>query len=266
MSHAVPAAEPVILVQRAGTVVTVVLNRPDRMNAMNKAMWLELGRAMRDVSADDTVRCVVLRGAGGKAFSPGADITEFDSERATPEQAAEYGELMGTTTEAIGDCPHPTVALIEGNCVGAGLAIALTCDLRICGEGSRFGVPVNRLGVSMPWSELATVVAAVGRSTALEILFEARVFGAAEAKEKGIVSRVVADAEVEKEAYAMARRIADGAPFVNRVHKRLVRTLARGEALGDVDKALSFACFATSDYREGLAAFLGKRKPVFQGK
>jgi enoyl-CoA hydratase len=264
------AGDDLVLVQRDGPIATVVLNRPEKLNALNKAMWRLAGEAMAALDADDTVRCVVLRGAGDKAMGPGADIAEFESERANAAQARDYGGLMHDTMHAIRDCRHPVIALIKGLCVGGALELALMCDMRICGEGSRFGVPINRLGLVMAYPEIEALVGLVGRSTALEILFEARVFGAAEAREKGLVNRVVPDDQVEDEVYAAARRIADGAPLVNRWHKKFVdRVLAGHRAatpLTEAELAEGYACFDTEDFNTGYRAFLAKQKPEFKGR
>ena len=200
-----------ILVERAGAIATVVLNRPEKLNALTKPMWQRLGDVITELSADDALRCLVLRGAGDKAFAPGNDISEFENERANVEQARAYGAIMRRTLAAFEHCRHPMVALIKGICVGGGLELAANCDLRICGESSRFGVPINKLGLVMAHAELRGLVNLVGRATALEILLEGRIFGAQEAKAKGLMTRIVPDDKVEEEAYATAQRIADGA-------------------------------------------------------
>lgn len=262
--------ENVVLVEREGDIATVVLNRPEKLNALNKAMWRRLGDVMAELDSDQDVRCVVLRGAGDKAMGPGADIAEFETERSNSQKAAEYGALMHRSMHAIRDCRHPVIALIKGLCVGGTLELALMCDIRICGEGSRFGVPINRLGLVMAHPEVEALVGLVGRSVALEILFEARVFDAAEAKDKGLVNRVVPDDQVEAEAYAAARRIADGAPLVNRWHKKFAdRVLAGAHSaapLTAAELAEGYACFDTDDYNTGYQAFLAKKKPKFEGK
>jgi enoyl-CoA hydratase len=255
-----------ILVSRDGVIATVALNNPDRLNALNKAMWAGLGKVMRELSADEQLRCVVVRGAGEKAFAAGADIAEFARERADSRQAKPYGELIHQTMQSVARCRHPTVALIRGACVGGGLEIAAMCDLRICGQASRFGIPVNRLGLTMAYGELMGLLALVGRAVALEILLEGRVFDADEAYRKGLVNRVVADGKVEEEAYATARRIAEGAPLVNRWHKQFIERLAVRADLTAGEWDEGYACFDTGDYREGVNAFLAKRKPGFKGK
>jgi len=259
------AADPV-LVSRDGAIATVALNNPEKLNALTRAMWARLGEVMRELSADDALRCVVVRGAGDQAFAAGADISEFATERANRAQAREYGNLIHATMQAVTRCRHPVVAMIRGACVGGGLEIAAMCDFRVCGESSRFGVPINRLGLTMGYGELAGLLALAGRAVTLEILLEGRVFDAQEALAKRLVNRVVPDERVEAESYALARRIADGAPLVARWHKQYIDRLAVTPDIPPEEWDEGFACFDTSDYREGVQAFLGKRKPQFKGK
>ena len=255
-----------VLVTRDGAIATVTLNNPDRLNALTKAMWSALGATMHELSADDALRCVVVRGAGEKAFAAGADISEFATERASNKQARAYGELIHETMQAVAHCKHPTVAMIRGACVGGGLEIAAMCDMRICGESSRFGIPINRLGLTMAYGELQGLLALVGRAVTLEILLEGRVFDAREALQKRLVNRVVPDGEVEQAAYALAQRIADGAPLVARWHKQFIERLSVHASLTDAEWQEGFACFDTEDYRIGVEAFLNKAKPRFTGR
>jgi len=255
-----------IAVLRDGAVATVVLNRPEKLNALTKAMWRSLGEAIGTLSADDDLRCIIVRGAGEKAFSPGNDISEFATTRSNKAQAIEYGRVMHAAGDALWRCRHPLVAQIHGICVGGGLEIASLCDLRICGEGSRFGAPIKNLGLVMAYSEMAPLVRLVGADVALEILLEGRVFDAREAKEKRLVTRVVPDAEVVAEAMASAQRIADGAPLVARWHKQFARRLAEGTPLSAAEYDECYDCFDTDDFRTGYAAFLAKRKPDFRGR
>ena len=251
---------------RDGPIATVVLNRPEKLNALTRAMWQSLGETIRALSADDSLRCVILRGAGEKAFPPGNDIAEFASERANKAQAIAYGHVMHATLNSLADCRHPVVAQIHGVCVGGGLEIAALCDLRICGESSRFGAPIKNLGLTMAHAEMGPLLRLVGPATALEILLEGRVFGAKEAKDKGLVTRVVPDAEVEREARATAERIAEGAPLVARWHKKFARRLADPRPLSASETDEGFDCFDTEDFRIGYAAFLAKDKPAFVGR
>ncbi len=255
-----------IQTQRHGAVATVVLNRPEKLNALTKPMWRELGATITALSSDDSVRCIVLRGAGEKSFSPGNDIAEFQTERANKQQAIDYGCVMHATAKALNDCPHPLVAQIHGICVGGGLEIAALCDIRICGESSRFGAPIKNLGLVMAYPEMAPLLRLVGHDTTLEILLEGRIFDAAEAKEKRLVTRVVPDDQVQAESHATAQRIAEGAPLVARWHKRFARRLADARPISEAEADECFDCFDTEDFRIGYAAFLAKEKPEFTGK
>jgi enoyl-CoA hydratase/carnithine racemase len=258
--------EDTVLVQGAGDIVTVVLNRPEKLNALTKPMWQRLGDIFEELSAREDVRCIVIRGAGTKAFAPGNDISEFANERSNVEQARAYGAIMKRTIEAIAACRHPVVAQIHGICVGGGLEIAGLADIRICGASSRFGVPINKLGLVMAYAEIGSLIALAGEANALEILLEGRVFDAAEAKERGLVTRVVADDQVEAEAQATARRIADGAPLVARWHKKFARRLRDPKPLTEKEYLEGFECFGTEDFRIGYQAFLAKQKPEFKAK
>ncbi|MBA2549328.1 MAG: enoyl-CoA hydratase/isomerase family protein [Burkholderiaceae bacterium] len=255
-----------IFVERDGSVATVVLNRPGKLNALTRGMWASLGDIVTQLSEDDTLRCVILRGAGEKSFSPGNDIAEFAHERSNKKQAIEYGKVMHRTADALANCRHPMIAQIHGICVGGGLEIAALCDLRICGQSSRFGAPIKNLGLVMAYAEMAPLVRLVGSAVALEILLEGRIFDAAEAKEKGLVTRVVPDDQVAAEVRAAAQRIADGAPLVARWHKKFARRLAEGTSLSAAELDECFDCFDTEDFRIGYAAFLAKEKPQFIAK
>ncbi|MGE5336975.1 MAG: enoyl-CoA hydratase/isomerase family protein [Gemmatimonadota bacterium] len=255
-----------ILVELDGPIATVVLNRPEKLNALTRPMWQGLGETVARLSADDSLRCVILRGAGEKSFSPGNDISEFETVRSNKAQAREYGRIMHATAQAFAECRHPLVAQIHGICVGGGLEIASLCDLRICGEGSRFGAPIKNLGLVMAYAEMAPLVALVGRAIALEILLEGRIFDAREAKDKGLVTRVVPDDQVAAEARATAERIADGAPLTARWHKKFARRLLDPRPLTDAERDECFDCFDTEDFRIGYRAFLAKQKPRFVGK
>jgi enoyl-CoA hydratase/carnithine racemase len=255
-----------IFVERNGSIVTLTLNSGRKLNALNMETWEQLGQAINKISSEDEVRCVILRGPDRSAFAAGADIAEFDTVRANSANAKAYGDLVSQTVLAIAACRHPTIALIHGVCVGGGLEIAGACDLRFCGESSRFGIPINRLGLVVGYPELRLLIDLIGRSAALEMLFEGRIMGAAEAKEKGLVNRIVADSEVEEETNRMARNIAAGAPLVARWHKKFAQRLREPEPLTPVELDEIYDCYDTEDYRVGRQSFLDKKPPEFQGK
>ena len=257
-----------VSVAREGAIATVTLSNPGKLNALTVAMWQALTRAMAALSADDALRCVVLRGAGEQAFAAGADIAEFATVRDNVEQGKRYHrELVYGALEALDQCRHPKIAMIHGPCVGGGLEIACQCDLRIAGAAARFGVPINRLGFPIAYDELRALLPVVGRAAALEILIEGRVWSADEAYAKGLLSRVVPDASLEAETRAAAQRIAEGAPLVARWHKRFVRRLTPQPApLTEAEIEENFAYFNTEDYRIGYEAFIKKKKPKFVGR
>jgi enoyl-CoA hydratase/carnithine racemase len=221
---------------------------------------------MRELDADKSLRCIVLRGAGGKAFAAGADISEFEKTRNNSRSGRKYGDALEVTMAALARCRHPLVAMIQGVCVGGGLEIASQCDLRICGASSRFGIPINKLGLTVGYGEMKALIDLIGRAATLEILLEGRVLGAAEAKDMGLVNRVVPDDKVEEEAMAAARRIADGAPLVARWHKKFARRLGEPRPPTRAERNEAYACYDTEDFRIGVAAFLAKQKPEFKGK
>ena len=248
-----------------GAIATVVIDNPGRLNALSLPMWRQLRDVFKGLSADETLRCVVLRGAGD-AFAAGADIAEFESERHDVDSARKYGEAVHGALDAISDCRHPVVALIKGACVGGGLEIVARVDLRICGESARFGIPVNRLGAVVAYQEMKPLVQIAGPAVALEILLEGAIIKAADAERKGLVNRVVADRVVEDEVYATAHRIADGAPLVARWHKKFVRRLLDPKPLSAAELEDNYACFATEDFQTGYRSFLEKKKPEFKGR
>ncbi len=255
-----------ILVDASAPLATVTLNRPKRLNALDEESWRLLGEAFDVLDADDNVRCVVVRGAGERAFSAGADVAEFADKRRDVERATAYGKIELAGIEAATTCRHPTVAQIHGVCVGGGLAVALACDLRVCAQSSRFGVPVNQLGLTMSYGELGLLQRAVGASAASEILLSGEVFGAERALHLGLVGRVADDDRLDDEVAALTGLIVERAPLVNRWHKKFIRRLQDPTPLSEAEIAEGYECFGTEDYRTGFEAFLAKRKPTFEGR
>lgn len=254
-----------ILVARDGFIATVTLNRPERLNALDLASWNALARSFDELSRDDSLRCVVIRGAG-KNFAAGADISAFAKERTDASAAKIYAQALQRALAAVSAGKHPVVASISGVCVGGGMELASVCDIRVCGASSRFGVPVKRLGITMAYGELAALVQLVGPAAAREILLEGEVFGSQRALALGLVNRVVADEKVEEESYACARRIAEGAPLVARWHRKFIRRLADPAPLTQAEIDESHAAMDTEDYKEGVRAFLAKKPPDFKGR
>ena len=247
-------------------IVEVSLNRPEKLNALTKPMWRELGKIFKKLSKDKNLRCIVIRGKGGKSFSPGNDISEFETQRSSSKLAKAYGVHLHGTLRAIQECPIPTIALIEGICVGGGMEIAACCDLRICGESSRFGVPIKRLGLTMAAKELEALLKITSYSIAMEILLEGKIMNAKEAYKKNLVNRVVADLEVENEVYKSAELISEGAPKVARWHKQFAKEILKTGKVSDKLNNLGYKCYDTEDFKIGYKSFLAKTKPKFKNK
>ncbi len=246
-----------------GSVATLLLNRPDKRNALTLGMWRELEQAFHALQADERVRCIVVRGAGGN-FAAGADLSEFPALRASREQAEAYGRQMIAALIAVRDCRHPTIAAIEGLCVGGGLEIALMCDLRLGAADSRYGIPIQKVGVAMPYPELAILTQMLGRPTMLALLLEGQLHDATWAERHGLVCKIAHD--LEAELATMIGRIVAGSPVSHRHHKHFTqRAFDLLQALDADDVRRSYAAVETEDYREGIAAFLERRSPKFPG-
>ncbi len=257
--------EPVYI-QRDGFVATLVINRPERHNAITARMWRTLHQTILELSSDISLRCIVIKGSGGRAFSSGCDIHEFGRVRSNRKQAKEYGKVMHDTLDALVNCPIPLVAAIEGICIGAGLEIASTCDFRICNESARFGAPIKNLGLVMAYPELAPLVELAGKDVVLEMLLEGRILNAAEAKEKRLVTRVVPDGQLEPCVNDTIQRVVSGAPLAARWHKKFIRKLAHTSHLSESEKDECFDCFDTDDFQTGCSAFVKQIRPEFNGK
>ena len=257
----------IVLFAVEGTTATVTLSHSGKLNAISAQMWQALADGFTRLSADISLRCVVVRGADGN-FAAGADIAEFPVVRGDEAAVRRYHmEIIAPALQAIANCRHPTVAKIEGVCVGGGLEIACHCDLRIAADNSRFGVPINRLGFPMAPGELQGLLALAGRAVALEILLEGRVFDAAEARDKGLLTRVVPAGALAAEVDAAVRRITAGAPAAARINKATIRRLSpQPQPLNAEELDAHFAYAEGGDHAEGVAAFLARRPPQFEGK
>ena len=257
-----------LITERDGAVGRMTFNNPERHNALSLEMWEAAIRIVDDFANDDAIRVIVVTGAGGKAFVSGADISRFGDERADAEAVAHYNATTARATQSLATVAKPTIAMIDGYCIGGGVSIAVSCDLRICSDRSQFGIPSARLGLGYGFAGVRRLVGQVGPSFAKEILFTARRFDAVEAAAMGLVNRVVAAAELEATVRDCAETIAANAPLTVAAVKRIV-----AEVLKDPDErdlaaceSLVKACFDSEDYIEGRQAFLEKREPRFRGR
>ncbi len=248
-----------------GAIATVTLSNPGKLNALDVAMWQGLRNTFDKLSADTALRCIIVTGEDGN-FAAGADIAEFATVRSNLADGMHYHtDTIALALQAIGNCLHPTIAAIEGVCVGGGLEIACACDLRIAAAGSRFGIPINRLGFPLAPGELQGLLDLVGKAAALEILLEGRVFDAEEARGKGLIHRIAAN--VADEARQSAARIAKGAPLAARMNKKLINRLSvAAQPLTAQELQQAFAFLESQDYREGVSSFLQKTPPTFTGQ
>ncbi len=257
-----------MIARKEGSTGWMLFNNPARHNAVSLEMWEAMPRILAGFEADDAIRCIILGGAGGKAFVSGADISKFGENRSTPELVKASDARSEAANRALRECPKPTIAMIRGYCIGGGVAVALACDLRIAGQGSRFGVPAARLGLGYRMTGVKKLVDIVGPAFAKEIFFTARQFTAEEAFAMGLVNRVVPQAELETYVADYARRIADNAPLTVNSIKRIVGEVLKDPEARDLALCdrLVRECFESVDYAEGRRAFMEKRKPVFAGR
>lgn len=256
-----------MLARKDGRIGYVIFNNPERHNAVSMEMWEATKSILDGYAKDDEVRVVVLTGAGGKAFVSGADISKFGSERATPEAVEIYNNMTEMAYAGIHDFPKPTIAMVEGYCIGGGLGLAVSCDMRICSDKARFAVPAAKLGLGYDYPGLKRLMDIVGPSFTKEIFFTARQFDAEEARVMGLVNRVVPSAELETYVKDYADVIGGNAPLTIGSVKFIIGEAVKDEGKRDVEAMAKSVrrCFASEDYVEGRTAFMEKRKPVFTG-
>jgi len=257
-----------MLWSKDGPIGSMIFNNPERLNATSLEMWQAADDILRDFASDPAIRVVVLAGAGGKAFISGADISEFEQKRGSAEAILEYNAVGDRAHGAIYEYKKPTIAMIQGYCIGGGLGVALCCDLRIASDNSRFAVPAAKLGLGYGFSGIKRLADLVGPSFAKEIFYTARQFDATEELKMGLVNRVRAVTELESYVADYAARIAENAPLTIGAVKLAASEWAKDpnkRDLGSVQAAVD-ACFASEDYKEGRTAFMQKRKPAFKGR
>ena len=263
----IPLQTTKIIAEHDGGIGWLTLNNPKAHNAISLEMWQGLGDALEAFQHEAAVRVVVMKGAGEQAFASGADISEFDRERANAAQRQRYGEISARGNRWLAQFDKPLLAMIRGYCFGGGLAVALQADVRFATHQSRFAIPAGRLGLGYEYPGVATLARLVGPSHARDILFTARTLAAAEALQMGLVNFVVESAELEARVTDYARTIAANAPLTVRAAKAAVNLF---ESYSKTDTAtvaaLVDACFDSNDYKEGRRAFAEKRKPKFEGR
>lgn len=258
-------AEGRLLAEVEGGIGWLTFNQPERLNAVRRDMWDAIPPAVAALLADPGVRCIAVRGAGERAFISGADIAEFDVQRNDAATNRVFTASVSAATAALLAAPLPVIAMIRGFCIGGGVVIASACDIRMCSEGSRFGVPAGRLGLGYELDNLQRLQAIVGSGIALEMVATARQLTSAEALRVGLVNHVVDDSALEETVRGLVAQISTTAPKTYAAAKLASQAgddpVRRARAQAAID-----ACFDSDDFREGRAAFHARRAPSFRGK
>jgi enoyl-CoA hydratase len=257
-----------MLGEKEGHIGWVTFNNPARRNAVSLEMWETLGKILTDFQEDNQIRAVVLKGAGGKSFVSGADISEFDKKRNSAAASEEYSKKAAQAQGMLYRLDKPLIAMIQGYCIGGGLAVALNADIRFATGDSKFGIPAAKLGLGYGYGGVKMLMDLVGPSHTKDILFSARFLTAEEALRIGLINRIVPPDELETAVREYTGLIADNAPLTIRAAKASVREALKNPEKRDLEKVAELvnACFDSQDYAEGRKAFMEKRKPVFKGK
>jgi len=257
-----------MIAEKDGHIGWITFNNPARRNAVSLEMWEALEIILMDLQEDNQIRTVVLKGAGGKSFVSGADISEFDKKRNSAAASEEYSKKAAAAQRMLYKLEKPLIAMIQGYCIGGGLAVALNADIRFATEDSKFGIPAAKLGLGYGYGGVKMLMDLVGPSNTKDILFSARFLTAEEAIRIGLINRIVHPNELETAVREYAGLIADNAPLTIRAAKASAREALKNPEKRDLEKIarLVNACFDSEDYAEGRRAFREKRKPIFKGK
>lgn len=257
-----------MIAEKSDGIGWMIFNNPERHNAVSLDMWEAVIDIIADFEHDEAVRVVVVRGVGEKSFVSGADVSKFDDERAARNAVQRYDAVTEGAYSSLRASSKPTIAMIQGYCIGGGANLAVCCDLRICSDTAKFAIPAARLGLGYGYTRVRRLLDVVSPAFAKEIFFTARQFGAEDARIMGLVNRVLPQGELEAYVTDYARQIAANAPLTVSSIKRIV-----SEALKDpTDRDLALCerlvreCFESEDYAEGRLAFAEKRKPSFRGR
>jgi enoyl-CoA hydratase/carnithine racemase len=256
-----------MLSRKDGGIGYLIFNNPERHNAVSLDMWGATSQILESFAKDDKIRVVVITGAGGKSFVSGADISKFESERSSLDGVKLYNAAVSRANETIFEFPKPTIAMIRGYCIGGGLGLAVCCDLRICSDNSKFGIPAAKLGLGYSYPGVKRLTDLVGPSFAKEIFYTARQFDAEEARAMGLVNRIVPGEELESYVKNYAETIANNAPLTVKAAKFIANEAMRDESKRNLARCAELVeqCFVSNDYTEGRKAFMEKRKPAFTG-
>ena len=258
-----------LLLHKDGPIGWITFNQPEKRNAVSQEMWQAMPEYVADLAADPAIRVVILRGAGETAFVAGADISQFKDRRRNAADEEEYRRISGAGGESLARLGKPLVAMIHGFCIGGGVSIAITCDLRIAADDARFGIPAARLGLGYHYKGMERLMSLIGPAYTKELFFTARTdFTAQDALRMGLVNQVVPKADLERFTRDYALTMSRNAPLTQRSAKASVEQLLKPEAQRDyalLDKLIK-DCFDSQDYQEGVKAFSEKRRPQFQGR
>lgn len=257
-----------ITFEQDGAIARIGIDNPDRRNAMSMSMWLALAEAMQEIDQTPDCRVVILRGTGDKAFVSGADISEFATQRSSANGVSSYGEAVSLAQNRLAESSVPVIANIHGICMGGGLGLAMSCDLRYCADQTRFRMPAARLGLGYGFSGMQQLVGVVGAARAADIFYTARIFEGTEAEKIALVHQSLPANELDAHVEQVAGNIAGNAPLTIKAAKLAIRSAVADPAQRDlaaIDAAVK-ACFKSQDYKEGQEAFMAKRPPQFFGK